>query len=370
MSIPKALNLKLIDITEENRKDKLQKAIKTLSKELQVPATIKIKENSNKEKHPFLAQEELYNLYKLNYGNMLDDLYSRVCSTLGMTPSNTFKKAIDPNAPKMGKEIFWNPETGLPITQKDLDRLLIAVDKFMNRGNIGKEFTISQSAVARIIANMRKNTELAKLRKKKLADIKIKETLWSDINSYEKLNDVFPDNYDRLKIYDRIIGNNIQDVTDTAKKGIRDILDRGFLAGKSKSDISQDLFDKFGSLNRNWDIITDTEGTNVFNSEYIGEQISETEPGEAVYFVRREYNDAKTCNFCVKAAEESIIAKWSDVPLNDENIDDPIASIALWSGKTNYGVARNNWEWSEGSNHPYCRGYWDRYYPEIGDIKL
>jgi len=54
------------------------------------------------------------------------------------------------------------------------------------------------------------------------------------------------------------------------------------------------------------------------------------------------------------AVQDQIIARWSDVPLSDENINDPIASIAIWSGKTNFGRSRNDWWWSESGIHPNC----------------
>ena len=363
--------LEIENLTDSNRKEKFQKAIKKISEVLQVPATIEYKDHS-KEEFPFKAQEELYEAYKERFGLLMDDLYSRVCRTLGMAPSSTFKKAIDPNAPRLGKEILWNPETGQPITEKDMDRLLNAIDKFMNRnlGPMKKEFTINQAAVSRILGNLKKNNTLDELRGKTLADLKIKGKKWSSLTNYAELNDAFSDNYSRLKFRERVIGNYIQDINYSTRKKIRDTLDQGFLAGKSKGEISQDLFYNFGDLNKDWDRIVDTEGVNIFNSEFIEEQMKDVLPGEKLYFIRREFADDKTCSFCIKATEKSIIALWSDVPLQDENIKDPVASIAIWSGKSNFSRSRADWWWAETGIHPYCRGTWDRYFEEIGDIIL
>lgn len=347
------VRLVIEDITDNNRNEKFQKGIKTLSKQLGIPATIEHKEH-NKEEFPFKAQEELYEMYKTRFGLQMDDLYSKVSSTLGMNPVSTFRKSIDPNAPKLGKEILWNPETGTPITQKELDRLLNAVDKFMNRNDPTKEFVINQAAVARIIANLREKSTLEEVRKKELDTLKFKDKKWDSFSSYKDLNDYFPDNYDRLKFRERVVGNYIQDIGDKTRTGIRDVLDQGFLAGKSKGEISQELFDQFGSLNKNWDRIVDTEGVNIFNSEYIDEQKRDVQPGEELYFIRREYGDAKTCSFCIQAVNEPIIAKWSETPLSDENIKDPYASIALWSGKTNFSRPRSDWWWAESGIHPNC----------------
>lgn len=365
------IELSISDITDDNRKDKFLKAIEKLSAKLNIVATIKHKEH-HKENFPFTAQEELYNRYILKYGLIMDDLYSRVCATLGLRPVSTFKKSIEPGAAKLGKEIIWNPETGIPITQKDLDKLLGAIDKFLNKnvGAMKKEFVISQSSIGRIIANLRKNNSFDDIRGTPLDVLKIRGKKWSALTNYAELNDSFPDNYDRLKFRERVVGNYIQNVNETSRNKIRDVLDQGFMAGKSKGEISQELFDKFGDMNRDWDRIVDTEGVNIFNAEFIEEQMKDSLPGEPIYFIRREFADDRTCSFCIKATQEQIIARWSDVPLQDENIDDPFASIALWSGKTNYGKKRDEWQWSEGPIHCNCRGSWDRIYPEIGEIEL
>lgn len=348
------IELEVTDLSPENRVDKFQKAIKALSKQFGVPATIEQKDH-NKEKFPFKAQEDLYHMYKNEFGIIMDNLYSRICTTLGLRPASTFQKAIDSNAPKLGKEIIWNPETGKQITQKDLDRLLREVDKFMNR-NIGpmqREFTISQAAVAKIIANLKKTSSLEGVRNVTLDDIRYKDKPWEYYNTYPKLAEAFPGSQERLEFRERVVGNYIQDINDSSRKKIRDTLDQGFLAGKTKSEISQDLFDNFGDLNKNWDRIVDTEGVNIFNAEFIAEEKKDTEEGEPLYFIRREFMDDKTCSFC-EQANNPVIARWSETPLQDENIGDPVASIALWEGKTNYGRLRSDWWWSEGPVHPNC----------------
>ena len=365
------IKLDIQDITEENKHTKFSNALYELSKALDIPATIE-NTKENKEKFPFNAQEELYQSFKNRFGLIMDDLYSRICSTLGMAPISIFKKAIDPNAPTLGREILWNPETGSPITQKEIDRLLTAVDKFLNR-NVGpfkKEIVLSQASIARILAKLRENNTFDALKERPLEKLQYKRKKWDSITSYKKLNTLFPDNYDRLKFRERVVGNYIQDINESTRKKIRDILDQGYLAGKSKGEISQELFYQFGSLNKDWDRIIDTEGVNIFNAEYLDEQKRDVAPGEPLYFIRREYSDNRTCSFCIQATKKPIIARWSDVPLEDDKIKDPVASIAIWPGKTNYGRSRADWRWSEGAIHVSCRGFWDRYYEEIGDLEL
>lgn len=349
------IRLLIKDIDDANREDKLLKAVASLSKALKIPATIE-KKSISKEEYPYKAQEQLYNDVILEIGLILDDLYSRLCSTLGLPLKHTVKKSIDPSAPKLGKEIIWNPKTGEPITDKSLDKLLDSIDKFLNRDIQDKkdEIVISQAAVSRIISNLRKNgASMEELRKIPLDDIRYNGKPWSDINTFKKLNDAFPDNYDDLHFRDRILGNYITQVNDSTRAGIRNILDNGFAAGKTKGEISQELFNKFGSLNKDWDRIVDTEGVNLFNQQYINEQIRGVPEDEPIYFIRREYFDNKTCQFCNRA-QNPVIALWVDKPMQDENIDDPVASIALWAGKSNFGKRADDWQWAEGANHPNC----------------
>ena len=360
-----------IEYTQSDKREKLQKAIKVLSKKMGIPVTIEQKKG-HKEEFPFYAQDELYADYLIRFGSAMDDLYSRICSTLGMIPSTVFKKSIDPNAPKLLRnEILWNPETGLPISQKDIDALLKATDKFLNRNvrPMQKEFVINQAAVSRMLSNLRKDTEMEKLRDIGLDDLVYKTKKWDFYDSYAKINNSFPDSYERLKFRERVVGNYITDIEDSARKKIRDTIDNGVLSGRSKAEISSDLFDKFGSLNKDWDRIVNTEGSNIFNAEFIQEQKREADPDEPLYFIRREYLDAKTCDFCEKAADP-VIARWVDTPMQNDEIDDPVASIALWSGKSNMGKKKADWLWTEGPIHSNCRGMWDRYYPEYGDIEL
>lgn len=368
------IRLEISEINDENKTDKFQKAVKELStKMLGKPATIEHKED-HKEEFPYKAQEQLYEKYKIRFGLLMDDLYSRICSTLGIRPVSTFRKAIDPKAPRLRpNEILWNPETGQPITQKELDRLLEAIDKYLNR-NLQpwqKEFTLSQSSIARIISNLRKNYSMDALRDRDLNSLKIKNKKWDYVTTYGKLKDAFPTtDLDRLKFRERVVGNYITNISEDTRSKIRDVLDNGFLAGKTKSEISQELFDRFGSLNKDWDRIVDTEGVNIFNSQYIEEQKSDLKPGEPLYFIRREFLDDRTCSFCKQATVTPVIAKWSNVPLSNDKIKDPVASIALWSGKSNAGRSRSDWWWPEGPVHPNGRGSWDRFYPDIGDIDL
>lgn len=376
------VELIVTDISDENRVDKFQKAIEGLSKAMKVPATIKDKDAQAKEVYTYKAQTELYDRQMMIIGLIMDDLYSRICSTLDIKPVKRFSKAIDANAPKLGKEIIWNPRTGQAITQNDLDGLLKSIDKFLNRNVADKkdEIVISQATVARIISNLRRGgTSFSDARNIALDDLKTPSgTSWESITDYKQLRKAFPGDYSDLEFQSRIIGNHITQISDNTRASVANTLDHGFAAGLQKGEIAQQLFDKFGSLNKDWDRIIDTEGVNVFNQQYINEQRRDVAPGESLYFIRREFFDKKTCQFC-RRAQTPVIAKWVDKPLQDDKIDDPVASIAIWAGKSNFGRKPDSWWWPEGSAHPNCfpddtdvltDNGWKRFKDVQGDDKI
>ena len=69
-----------------------------------------------------------------------------------------------------------------------------------------------------------------------------------------------------------------------------------------------------------------------------------------------EMLDDNTCKKCRKL--KGTIALWSEVPLPDERIKDEYAKYAIWDGK-------NEGDCPVGIVHPWCRGTWVRYYPEV-----
>ena len=102
--------------------------------------------------------------------------------------------------------------------------------------------------------------------------------------------------------------------------------------------------------------IADSEVQMAANSAYIKEEVYNSKPDEKVYFKRFEMIDDNTCKKCRNL--KGTIALWSEVPLPDERIKDEFAKYAIWDGK-------NEGDCPVGIVHPWCRGTWVRYYPEV-----
>ena len=145
-------------------------------------------------------------------------------------------------------------------------------------------------------------------------------------------------------------------VKDDMRNNIQQIIIDGIRDKQSKSVVAQNLFDKCASLNRDMQRIADSEVQMAANSSYCKEEVYNSEPGEKVYFKRFEIIDDNTCKQCKKL--NGTIVLWSDVPLPDEHIKDPYAKYAIWEGK-------NEGDCPVGILHPWCRGSWIRYYPDV-----
>ena len=351
------IKLEIDNITEENKKEKYHKAITELSKALDIPVTIEHKEH-NKEEFPYKCQEDFYNQIERERGLLNDELYSMVCVTLGLPLHSAHtKKSIDPNARKLIKNISW-PEGGM-ISERDLRNLVEAIDKFLNRNTKGtaKEIVLKEANIARIIDQLRKKKKPEEIRKMSYDQV-------VDQKKMLKLNDIFSKDYaERLGLYERIIADKITNINEDTRNQIRDTINSGLITNQPKSIISQNLFDKFGDLNKDWQKVIDTETVNVFNESFVQTQVKDRKPGEKVYFKRIEINDKVTCKFCKKATDEDVIALYVDEPRDDDKIDDEVASIAIWSGKSNMGRAQADWWWAMGVIHSFCRGFWERYIP-------
>jgi hypothetical protein len=109
--------------------------------------------------------------------------------------------------------------------------------------------------------------------------------------------------------------------------------------------------------NRDFQKIADTEIQNAMNNSYLLDEVYHAGEGEKVYFQRVEIIDENTCQFCKRMHGKIVL--WSDHPLPDDRIEDPIADFAIWDGK--------DWDGQKdfianGVFHPYCRGNWTKYY--------
>ena len=363
--------LEINNVTKENRFDKLTKAIKAVAEQLELPVGVETVEKQ-KMKCIYPIQEELLNYWTLFYKKLLDELYLSIVNIFdlpsinvkSLKKSNNFimQKANEINKIKplmYNGKILYNADTGKPIDKKDFDAFIKAIETFLNQNtkDVSKHITLDSVAISKILKRLAKYSTIKRMQELNLNNLKFKEKTFDWIREeYKNLNNVLEkplsrNEVARYQVCEDTATKLITRVNEDIRIDIKNIFLDGTKNQKSKTQISQELFDKLGHHNRDWKRIVETETVNISNLASILEDVQNAEEGEKVYFRRYEAGDA--CPICQSI--DGIIALWVNTPLPDDKIDDEYASIALWEGKesnSKLGIV------GTGTMHPHCRGAW------------
>ena len=346
----------LVRITDFDR-SKIEKAVHKIALSLDAD----ISGASKGETFVYKAQEELVDKYFKEFTNRTRAIYNFVIGYFDLPDIRIVSKAGELR--HKGK-ILYNPSTGLPIKESDWKKFVVELEKYLNRNytGIGEKIVLSAESLGIILDRLSKTNSLDAIRKMSVADLKAKryDVDWigdSIRNMKDKFGDVISrERQARIQIAMDSAAQRVTRVKDDMRNNIQQIIIDGIRDKQSKSVVAQNLFDKCASLNRDMQRIADSEVQMAANSAYIQEEVYNSEPGSKVYFKRFEMMDDNTCKKCRKL--NGTIVLWSDVPLPDERIKDPFAKYAIWDGK-------NDGDCPVGIVHPWCRGSWIRYYPEV-----
>lgn len=299
----------------------------------------------------------------------LNVIYKTLCRYLGLPEvSETMLKARGNEEEPLilnGRVIF-SPETGEPLKNRDWQRLINAIEKYIGRkmSDQDQQLVMQNAAVAKIISHLLKNNTREAIEKLRLESVDKKVGFYRTTESWKRLKQAFPDlsaaDIDRLELARDNVGNYISSVGADVVKKIKEVYYQAVTGKKDKGAISQELFDRFGDLNRNYERIVKTESNNITNRELIREGLRGGADGEPVYFKRYE-GSANICPFCRDA--NGVIARWSDKPMDNDQCDDGTASVWIWDGKSNFGRKGSQMWYAAESFHPNCQGIWERYYP-------
>ena len=346
----------LVRITDFDR-SKIEKAVHKIALSLDAD----ISGASKGETFVYKAQEELVDKYFKEFTNRTRAIYNFVIGYFDLPDIRIVSKAGELR--HKGK-ILYNPSTGLPIKESEWKKFVVELEKYLNRNytGIGEKIVLSAESLGIILDRLSKTNSLDAIRKMSVADLKAKryDVDWigdSIKNMKDKFGEVISrERQARIQIAMDSAAQRVTRVKDDMRNNIQQIIIDGIRDKQSKSVVAQNLFDKCASLNRDMQRIADSEVQMAANSAYIQEEVYNTEPGSKVYFKRFEMMDDNTCKKCKKL--NGTIVLWSDVLLPDERIKDPFAKYAIWDGK-------NDGDCPVGIVHPWCRGSWIRYYPEV-----
>ena len=334
-------------------KTKIQKAVH------EVAFTLDTKIKSAKgEAFNYKAQEELTDRISDEFTEKTKDIYSFLIGYFGLPEIRIVAKA---DMSYKGK-VIYNPETGKPLTKSEWDKFVKAFERLLSNkySGMGKKIVLSSETLGRLLAKLSETNSFEKVKQFQLNQLSYKHRGFEWIsNTAQNMQNVFGESLSRerqarVQVAIDCAAQRVTKVSDEMKNNIQEIILEGIRDKQSKSVVSQKLFKECTSINRDFQRIADTEIQNNTNVAYVKEQVYNTKPDEKVYFRRFEQMDNITCKKCRSLNDK--IALFSDVPLEDEHIDDEYADYAIWEGKID-GTA------PMGTVHPWCRGSWIRYTP-------
>ncbi|MBP5785336.1 MAG: hypothetical protein J6W16_07130 [Methanobrevibacter sp.] len=346
----------LVRITDFDR-SKIEKAVHKVALSLDTD----ISGASKGESYVYEAQKELAEGFFKQFTDKTRTIYNFVISYFDLPDIRIVSKAGEL---KHKGKILYNPETGLPIKESDWKKFVVELEKYLNRNysGIGEKIVLSSESLGIILDRLSKTNSLEAIRKMSLSSLKTKryDVDWIS-ESVKNMKDTFGEvisreRQARIQIACDSAAQRVTRVSDDIRNNIQQIIIDGIRDKQSKSVVAQNLFDKCASLNRDMQRIADSEVQMAANSAYIKEEVYNSKPDEKVYFKRFEMLDDNTCKKCRKL--KGTIALWSEVPLPDERIKDEYAEYAIWDGK-------NEGDCPVGIVHPWCRGTWVRFYPEV-----
>ncbi|MDR0390084.1 MAG: hypothetical protein LBH73_08435 [Spirochaetaceae bacterium] len=360
----RALELVIPDINIGNYREKITKAIRTVSQYLGVPMTARKVEHTH-ESYFYDVQQELSDQWMGYYQGILRKIYSTVIEALGLPPVEveTMRKALgDSGILRYHGKVIYNPETGKPLKMKNFNAVIGAIEKFLNRNttDIAKQIILDSVAVENLLRRMAKYQSSAEMRRLKLGELKYRGKTFNWIRQdIKNLNSVLGNTLSgqemaRYQVAQDYVAHLVTRSNQKIKDEIKDTVLRGIVEKRTKGQVSQDLFNRLGGLNRDWKRIADTEIVNTSNLAGILQEVNDAPKGERVYFKRYELPGC--CSRCAKV--NGVIALWSDNPLADDKIKDPYASVAIWEGKPQ---EKGRTVLVTGTLHPNCRGGWLRW---------
>lgn len=346
------INIKLKDFSKE----RVEKALRTMSMSLGVP------EKANKgELFFFRAQEDLTNKWYAYFAEVVRNTYNFTTDYFGLPKKTVMSKSE--NLTYKGKILYY-PETGEPIKNADWEKFTKNLEKFLNRSisNPAEKIILQSQALGKILDRMLKYNTLEAVKKIRLNEITYHGKSFDWISdSVKNMKNVLGESLARqemarIETLQQSAAMKVTNVTSKVRGDIQQILIDGVRGKKSKGQVSQDLFDKMVGDNRDYQRLADTEIQNAFNNSVIREEVQNTPEGHKTYFQRVEVIDGNTCPFCRQMNGK--IAVWSDKPLKDDKAHEKGVDFVLWEGKEWNGKEHGV---TTGVFHPFCRGYWAPY---------
>lgn len=344
--------------------ERIKKALRTMAMSFDIPL-----KSAKGEVFLYKAQEDLTDKWCVFFSELVRNTYDFITDYCDLPKKTVMSKSVLTHKGK----ILYYPETGEPIKQADWDKFVKNLEKFLNRHikDAEKKIILQSNSLGKILDRMLKYNTLEAVKELQLEKLQYHGKSFDWISeSVKNMKNTFGDSFTRgeqarIEMLTQSAAIKVTNVTDKMSGDIKQILIDGVKGHKSKSEVSQALFDKMVGDNRDYQRLADTEIQNAVNNSFLREEVQNTPDGQKVYFQRIEVIDKNTCAFCKRMNGK--IAVWSDKPLKDEKANDGVADFVIWEGKEWNGSGHS---FTTGVFHPYCRGTWVRYDTDIDNARI
>lgn len=355
-----SVNIRMKDCSNE----RIEKALRTMAMSFDIPL-----KSAKGEVFLYKSQEDLTDKWCIFFSELVRNTYDFITDYCDLPKKTVMSKAVLTHKGK----ILYNPETGEPIKQTDWDKFVKNLEKFLNRNikDTEKKIILQSNSLGKILDRMLKYNTLEAVKELQLEKLQYHGKTFDWISeSVKNMKNTFGDSFTRgeqarIEMLTQSAAIKVTNITDKMCGDIKQILIDGVKEHKSKSEVSQALFDKMVGDNRDYQRLADTEIQNAVNNSFLREEVQNTPDGQKAYFQRIEVIDKNTCAFCKRMNGK--IAVWSDKPLKDEKAHDGIANFVIWEGKEWNGSTHS---FTTGVFHPYCRGTWVRYDTDIDNARI
>lgn len=308
-------------------------------------------ERQQKEISPFKAVRDLESLSKQVVEDSLLKLYNQIIKTWF---SSMEKAKNDKEAFVLNGRIFINPKSGKPLTNADWKIIKADILKSFNYIYSKEEERIALHALS-----------LGKVLKGLPLETQINasyNTLKDQVNdAMSKLTG--PEWKNTVTFAKQEAGSKIVELKQQQYTRIHDTIQAAIKNRYSSSQLTEELFDQFGKMNRDWRRIAETEIGDAQNNGQLITELARKKPDEKYVFMEG-VSSSEACPWCRGQINGTVVVLMESPPAKGDRITiDGTTYPVIWPGKTNYGRKRANWWIASGTQHPHCRCTWVKHTP-------
>ncbi len=159
-------------------------------------------------------------------------------------------------------------------------------------------------------------------------------------------------------------GAMIVELKQRQYRALHDTIQNGIMQRHTTQQLTENLYDKFGNMNRDWRRIAETEIGNAQNNGQLITELGRRKPDEENIFMKG-IAASEACPWCRGEVDGTIVVLLEGPPDNggDTVTVDDVSYPAIWPGKSNFDRSRANWWISAGTQHPHCRCTWVKFIP-------